>query len=180
MNLQCPHCGTAVAITGVQAGAQVRCGACTQVFLIPQHQPVQQPIQQIPIASHASHQQSINPNLTQCKDCSGTVSSQAATCPHCGTPNPSGRMGVLVIKRQQRSFVGALGTIDIAINESPIGKIKNGGVMKKNVAPGKHQLGIGNHGRYRNFEIAINPNTETIVEFIVTVDNCKILSITNR
>ena len=119
MNLQCPHCGTAIAISGVQAGAQVRCGACAQVFLMPQHQPVQQ----IPIASHAPQQQAVNPNLSQCKDCGGTVSSQAATCPHCGTPNPSGRTGILVIKRQHRSYVGALATLDIAINESPIGKI---------------------------------------------------------
>ena len=41
MNLQCPHCGTAVAIPGVQSGAQVKCGACEQLFVTPQHQPIQ-------------------------------------------------------------------------------------------------------------------------------------------
>ncbi len=52
MNLQCPHCDAAITISGVQAGAQVRCGGCAQVFLMPQ----QQPVQQVPIASYAPQQ----------------------------------------------------------------------------------------------------------------------------
>jgi hypothetical protein len=43
---QCPHYGSAGAISGVQAGAQVKCGVCAKLFIMPQHQPVQhQPVQ---------------------------------------------------------------------------------------------------------------------------------------
>jgi predicted Zn finger-like uncharacterized protein len=88
MNLQCPHCGTAIAISGVQAGAQVKCGACAQVFLMPQQQPVQQPVQQAPMANFAPQQQPQNPNLSQCRVCGGAVATNALTCPHCGADDP--------------------------------------------------------------------------------------------
>ena len=84
MNFKCPHCGAAVTISGVQAGAQVRCGGCAQVFLMPQ----QQPVQQVPIASYAPQQQSSNPNLSQCRVCGGAVATNALTCPHCGENDP--------------------------------------------------------------------------------------------
>ena len=88
MNFKCPHCGAAIAISGVQAGAQVRCGGCAQVFLMPQQQPVQQPVQQAPMANFAPQQQPQNPNLSQCRVCGGAVATNALTCPHCGENDP--------------------------------------------------------------------------------------------
>ena len=88
MNFKCPHCGAAVTISSVQAGAQVKCGVCAQVFLMPQQQPVQQAVQQAPMANFAPQQQPQNPNLSQCRVCGGAVATNALTCPHCGENDP--------------------------------------------------------------------------------------------
>ena len=120
-----------------------------------------------------------NSNLSQCKDCGGTVSIQAASCPHCGTPNPSGTTGVLIIKRQHRSFVASLAELEVTFNSNPLGKLKNGETKRWNVEPGTHKLGIGNQYP-KEIDITINPNRETIVEFKATADQAMQVAFGNR
>ena len=82
--------------------------------------------------------------------------------------------------------MGFLAATEVAINESPIGKIKCDGVMRINLMPGEHLLGFGREikseaaGRLRSINITIYPNKETIVEWKLTLSAFKILSITNR
>jgi predicted Zn finger-like uncharacterized protein len=98
MNFKCPHCGAVITISGVQAGAQVRCGGCAQVFLMPQQQPVQQPVQQVPIASHAPRvSQPRSRTLESCKACGNQIARTATKCPQCGATTRSGEKNNLVM-----------------------------------------------------------------------------------
>jgi rubrerythrin len=122
--------------------------------------------------------QSSNPNLTSCKDCGGTVSTKAATCPHCGTPNPSNLSGVLVVHRLKRKLFFAAKP-SIWLGDNKIGQLKNGETIRVSVPSGEHILNIGvdhimlsKNERFlsregRKHSITISADRETIVEFAV-------------
>jgi hypothetical protein len=122
-----------------------------------------------PVLATSTPSTVVNPNLSQCSDCGGTVSIKAATCPHCGTPNPCGTTGVLIIKRQHRKFIMSRMKLEVTFNAETLGILRNGETRRWDVAPGTYKLGIGNEYP-KEIDITINPNKETIVEFKATSD----------
>jgi hypothetical protein len=171
INFICPYCSFQKQLPASAEGMQGNCPSCKAVVTIRADAPAnpavlpQQPLPQ---------QQSVNPNLSQCKDCGSMISRNATTCPHCGAPNPSILSGVLVVRRLKRKLFFAAKP-SIWLGDNKIGQLKNGESIRVSVPPGEHILTIGVEQLTINFVpaelpkhcITISPNRETIVEFAV-------------
>jgi hypothetical protein len=76
--------------------------------------------------------------LVECRECGERVSDAAVTCPRCGVDEPAG-MGRLLVTRQKQLFA-AVHSVSVAIDGVVVGKLKSGGELALDLAPGRHQL----------------------------------------
>ena len=80
--------------------------------------------------------------LVNCIECGSSVSDKAPTCPKCGVSGPSGKKlyGTLVIRREHRWWVARAVSIEIFVDRTRVGKVRNGEDLSINLPSGRHEL----------------------------------------
>jgi hypothetical protein len=76
--------------------------------------------------------------LVKCRECGNEVSDSAVTCPRCGVDGPAGAGRLKVTRRRQMN--GSAFSIFVAIDGNTRGKLRSGGELNIDVAPGRHQV----------------------------------------
>lgn len=80
--------------------------------------------------------------LVNCIECGSSVSDKAPTCPKCGVSGPSGKklQGTLVIRREHLLWVARAVSVEIFVDRTRVGKVRNGEDLSINLPSGRHEL----------------------------------------
>ena len=80
--------------------------------------------------------------LVNCIECGSSVSDKAPTCPKCGVSGPSGKklQGTLLIRREHLTWMARALSVEIFVDRTLVGKVRNGGDLSVNLPMGRHEL----------------------------------------
>jgi len=76
----------------------------------------------------------------ECRDCKGTVSTSAVSCPHCGARYPAPHEPCKVTVQRQRSSVGHFARMLLTADGQEVGELRNDEAVTFDLPVGDHIL----------------------------------------